>query len=75
MKNKHWIERFMYDFDIRSRYELSKISGISQTTLSGLINRDTKIANTKYDTIKSLAEAVGIDMNTIDEYLEKYEME
>lgn len=46
-----------------SRYRLSKISGISECTITRLINEKNK--DPKISTVKAIAKALDVDINEI----------
>lgn len=46
-----------------SRYKLSKLSGVNESTITRLINEKNK--DPKLSTVKAIAKALGVDINEI----------
>ena len=66
---KHWLNKITDDFKVKSRYELSKETNIRETTLSNIVNRNTKIQSVSIGVVARLAEGLGV---SIDELYSKY---
>ena len=47
-----------------SRYKLSKLSGVNESTITRLINEKNK--DPKLSTVKAIAKALGVDINEIN---------
>ena len=46
-----------------SRYKLSKLSGVNESTITRLLNEKNK--DPKLSTVKAIAKALGVDINEI----------
>lgn len=66
-----WLDYLMEETKIKSRYELSKLSGISETSLASIKTRKTPYENMKFGNMKKIAIAIGLSLNELDELLSK----
>lgn len=69
----HWLELLISDFGIKSRYELSKKTSVSETTLSNIANRKTSAKSVKVDVVARLAKGLDISMDELYAKIASYE--
>ena len=68
-----WLDALMKDFNITTRYELSKKTGIGQTSLSAIYNRKTPTGKVKFDMIRALASSFELSLDELNAKLVEYE--
>lgn len=65
----YWINRLLIDFKIKSIYQLSKITGINQSTFNTMIARKTDYKIMKYGNMQLIASALDISMDELNNWL------
>ena len=56
-----------------SRYKLAKDSGVAETTLNMMINRNTRFGRMPVENFFNISNSLGLDMNELYAYLKKIE--
>lgn len=69
---KHAIDLLCKEYKI-SRYQLAKISNISESRISNFVSRKTKIKNLKLETIVNIANALNVSIDLLVRKLIDYE--
>jgi DNA-binding Xre family transcriptional regulator len=59
----HWLEKFKNDHGFESTYQLSKATGVYESTLGKIIAKDTPVENVRTGIVWSMCDAVGISPN------------
>ena len=64
--NEFWLERLMDEHCIKSRYELSKRTGVGEMTLSHIVKRKTPPLRVSYGVMRSIAIGLGLNLDELD---------
>lgn len=59
----------MVETGINSHYELSKLSGISETSLASIKTRKTSYENMKFGNMKKIAIALDLSLDNLNDLL------
>lgn len=66
----NWFEKYKEDFKFKSNYAVSKVSGITRSSLDSL-SKDADMV--KWGTMGKLAKAAGMSLDDFDTYLKEQE--
>jgi len=69
----HPIELLIIDLGFQSRYAFAKKTGVANTTIMSMIQKQTKVVNIKLGTIIKIAESLQLTTDEIIEKLRKFE--
>jgi len=70
--NTHPIDLLCKEYDL-TRYRLSKLSGVSENTLSNIVRRNTTIGRISVDVMHALSVGLNIDMTELYHKLKSFE--
>lgn len=70
--NLHPIDELCKEYNL-TRYKLSKMSGVAETTLSNLVKRNSSVGRISADTLHAISTALEIDMGDMYKKLKKFE--
>lgn len=62
----HWLEEILYDYNIKSRYELEKLGRLSQSTTSDIIKNNTSIHKISVETLYKIVLAIAKNNETLN---------
>ncbi|EAC5831931.1 XRE family transcriptional regulator [Listeria monocytogenes] len=65
----YWIDKLLVDFQIKSVYQLSKMTGIRESSFSSMQKRKSDYKNVKYGNMQLIASALDISMDELNNWL------
>lgn len=70
--NLHPIDQLCKEYNL-TRYKLSKLSGVAETTLSNLVKRNSSVGRISVDTLHAISIALDTDMDDLYKKLKNFE--
>ena len=69
----NWVVKLREDFGIKSRYELSKITGVTPSTYQTIENDNIPYQKIKVNTMCKIADNLSLSLDDLRDKLDDYE--